>query len=147
MCPVRPAVRSPQSAENDILELTARPRRTITGKLTDSTSNREHIVAGHNVRTMLHVLYVERVRVVANMDNICPLNHLNEAFGKNDELIEVAQPLGGSATQWQGSRHDRRTYDPSFMSSRFEATLQQRREALHAFLTTWFVVSNQEDFH
>jgi hypothetical protein len=92
------AAGGPQSAQNDILQLTARPRRSITGKLTDSTSNRKHIVTGHHVRTMLHVLYVERVRVVANMDNICPLNHINKAFGENDELIEVAQPLGGSAT-------------------------------------------------
>jgi uncharacterized MAPEG superfamily protein len=81
------------------------------------------------------------------MDSICPLNHLLEAFGENDELIQVAQPLGGSATNWQCPRHNRRTYDPSLMSSRFEAALQQRREALHAFLTARLVVSDKKNLH
>jgi hypothetical protein len=63
-------------------------------------------MAGYNVRAMLHVLDVKGIRVIANVDDICPLNCPLQRLRKDDELIYISKPLGSGPANRQNPRHN-----------------------------------------
>jgi hypothetical protein len=72
----------------------------MASNFSQSTSNREHVVAGHNVRAMLDVLDIKRIRMITDMDDVCPLNCLLQQWWKDNELVCISQPFGGCAAGW-----------------------------------------------
>jgi hypothetical protein len=65
--------------------------------LTKSASNCEHVVARHNVWAMVDVLDIKRIGMIANMDDVGPLDCLLQQCGKDNELVYISQPFGGCA--------------------------------------------------
>jgi hypothetical protein len=45
----------------------------MTGKFAKGASNCEHVMAGNNVGAMLDILDIERIGVITDVDDVCPL--------------------------------------------------------------------------
>src|SRR5207249_4046568 len=88
---------SVESFDNDLLQLSPGPAGSIFRKLAPGRSDREQIIAGHDVWDMGEKLGIKRIRMIADVNNSRSAIEGVELFGQllreNKELIKVTQPF------------------------------------------------------
>ena len=82
-----------QALEDHSLELSAGPTGWILWNLSERTSDRQKIVTSHHVWDKPQVPSVKRIRMITNVNDVRVVNGGSKYKWKQNEFIDVAQPL------------------------------------------------------
>ena len=137
-----------QPARDQPLEDASCGAHAILREMPHSTSDRQQIVASNHVSRMRECRHVHRIRVVAQMHDICFRSSAPQLPAEEQELIHISQPLEkGRAFCDAVPQHRRRLEQTHLMPTGAQPCLHHGGIQLHAILAVRHIVANQQYLH
>jgi hypothetical protein len=140
-------VRFSETLGNQALELAAGPADIPAFHHPERGLHRDHVVAGDDVRLVLHPRDVHAVGVVRHVHHVGPAQLPLEQREEQHELVEIAQPLPPARADRHAQHPLRRRDDPQIAADARHLAFQHAPESEHAGLAVGDVVGDQKYFH